>query len=124
MLADLNRLAQKLDADEIGPFVDDLAKRIALWPSEAIIAAKQAVYESIDQPRLAWFGRAALCRRLYGREDKATADPHLCDDGVGGLGYVKRHQISALALGNVASVMQADGGSWCFGDGVPGSAKA
>ena len=39
-----------LDADEIGPFVEDLAKRIALWPSESINASKQAVYESIDLP--------------------------------------------------------------------------
>ena len=39
-----------LDADEIGPFVEDLAKRIALWPSASINATKQAVYESIDRP--------------------------------------------------------------------------
>ncbi|MEM7017444.1 MAG: enoyl-CoA hydratase/isomerase family protein [Pseudomonadota bacterium] len=39
-----------LDADEIGPFVEALAKRIALWPSESINATKQAVYESIDLP--------------------------------------------------------------------------
>ena len=39
-----------LDADEIGPFVEDLAKRIALWPSESINATKQAVYASIDLP--------------------------------------------------------------------------
>ncbi len=39
-----------LDADEIGPFVEALAKRIALWPSASINATKQAVYESIDQP--------------------------------------------------------------------------
>ena len=39
-----------LDADEIGPFVADLANRIALWPSESINATKQAVYESIDLP--------------------------------------------------------------------------
>ncbi|WP_395374708.1 enoyl-CoA hydratase/isomerase family protein [Marinicella sp. W31] len=39
-----------LDADEIGPFVDALAKRISLWPSESINATKQAVYESIDLP--------------------------------------------------------------------------
>ena len=37
-----------LDADEIGPFVEDLANRIALWPSASINATKQAVYESID----------------------------------------------------------------------------
>ncbi|MBE1299180.1 MAG: enoyl-CoA hydratase/isomerase family protein [Alteromonadaceae bacterium] len=39
-----------LDADEIGPYVEQLAKRIALWPSESINATKQAVYESIDLP--------------------------------------------------------------------------
>ncbi len=39
-----------LDPDEIGPFVEDLAKRIALWPSASINATKQAVYESIDLP--------------------------------------------------------------------------
>ncbi len=39
-----------LDADEIGPFVDALAQRIALWPSASINATKQAVYESIDRP--------------------------------------------------------------------------
>ncbi|MGH1373765.1 MAG: enoyl-CoA hydratase/isomerase family protein [Cellvibrionaceae bacterium] len=39
-----------LDSDEIGPFVDSLAQRIALWPAESINATKQAVYESIDAP--------------------------------------------------------------------------
>jgi enoyl-CoA hydratase/carnithine racemase len=39
-----------LDADEIGPFVEDLANRIALWPYASINATKQAVYESIDLP--------------------------------------------------------------------------
>jgi enoyl-CoA hydratase/carnithine racemase len=39
-----------LDADEIGPFVEDLANRIALWPSASINATKQAVYESVDLP--------------------------------------------------------------------------
>ena len=39
-----------LDADKIGIFVEDLAKRIALWPSESINATKQAVYASIDMP--------------------------------------------------------------------------
>ena len=39
-----------LDADEIGPFVEALAKRIALWPSASINATKRAVYESIDLP--------------------------------------------------------------------------
>ena len=39
-----------LSPEEIGPYVDLLAKRIALWPSESINATKQAVYESIDKP--------------------------------------------------------------------------
>lgn len=39
-----------LNPDEIGPYVDKLVKRIALWPSESINATKQAVYESIDLP--------------------------------------------------------------------------
>ncbi|MCL6417130.1 enoyl-CoA hydratase/isomerase family protein [Aestuariirhabdus sp. Z084] len=38
------------DADEIGPYVDALAERIALWPSESINATKQAVYASVDLP--------------------------------------------------------------------------
>ena len=39
-----------LDPDEIGPYVDELAKRIAKFPAESINACKQMVYESIDQP--------------------------------------------------------------------------
>ncbi|MEM7171116.1 MAG: enoyl-CoA hydratase/isomerase family protein [Pseudomonadota bacterium] len=39
-----------LDPEEIGPFVEELANRIALWPSESINATKQAVYHSIDLP--------------------------------------------------------------------------
>ncbi|MDP5252715.1 MULTISPECIES: enoyl-CoA hydratase/isomerase family protein [unclassified Vibrio] len=39
-----------LDADEIGPYVDALAERIAQFPPESINACKQAVYESIDKP--------------------------------------------------------------------------
>ena len=39
-----------LDPEEIGPYVEVLAKRIALWPAESINACKQAVYESIDKP--------------------------------------------------------------------------
>ncbi|MEO0410834.1 MAG: enoyl-CoA hydratase/isomerase family protein [Pseudomonadota bacterium] len=38
-----------LDVDEIGPFVDNLAKRIAQFPAESINACKQMVYESIDK---------------------------------------------------------------------------
>ncbi|MEM1438878.1 MAG: enoyl-CoA hydratase/isomerase family protein [Pseudomonadota bacterium] len=39
-----------LDAEEIGPFVDALARRIARWPAASINACKQAVYASIDMP--------------------------------------------------------------------------
>ncbi|MEM9598786.1 MAG: enoyl-CoA hydratase/isomerase family protein [Acidobacteriota bacterium] len=39
-----------LDPDEIGEYVDTLAKRIARFPAESINACKQAVYESVDKP--------------------------------------------------------------------------
>ncbi|OAN12996.1 enoyl-CoA hydratase [Photobacterium jeanii] len=39
-----------LEPDEIGPYVDALAQRIAKFPAESINACKQMVYESIDQP--------------------------------------------------------------------------
>ncbi|MEO1650214.1 MAG: enoyl-CoA hydratase/isomerase family protein [Pseudomonadota bacterium] len=39
-----------LAPEDIGPSVETLAKRIALWPAESIKATKQAVYESIDKP--------------------------------------------------------------------------
>ncbi|WP_445777650.1 enoyl-CoA hydratase/isomerase family protein [Shewanella sp.] len=39
-----------LDPDEMGPYVDALAQRIAQFPAESINACKQAVYESIDKP--------------------------------------------------------------------------
>ncbi len=39
-----------LDADKIGPYVDELANRIAYFPAESINACKQAVYASIDKP--------------------------------------------------------------------------
>ena len=38
------------DPEEIGPFVEALAKRIALFPAESIEACKRAVYASIDMP--------------------------------------------------------------------------
>ena len=38
------------DPAEIGPFVEDLANRIALWPSASIAATKRTVYASIDKP--------------------------------------------------------------------------
>ncbi|MEM7477185.1 MAG: enoyl-CoA hydratase/isomerase family protein [Planctomycetota bacterium] len=39
-----------LEPEEIGPFVEQLANRIAKFPAESINACKQMVYESIDQP--------------------------------------------------------------------------
>lgn len=39
-----------LNPEDIGPYVDALAKRIALWPAESINSCKQMVYESIDKP--------------------------------------------------------------------------
>ncbi|MEO0769492.1 MAG: enoyl-CoA hydratase/isomerase family protein [Cyanobacteria bacterium J06649_4] len=39
-----------LDPEEIGPYVEALANRIALWPAESINACKQTVYASIDKP--------------------------------------------------------------------------
>jgi enoyl-CoA hydratase/carnithine racemase len=39
-----------LDADKIGPYVDELANRIAHFPPESIEACKRAVYASIDLP--------------------------------------------------------------------------
>lgn len=38
------------EPDEIGPYVDALAKRIATFPAASINACKQTVYESIDKP--------------------------------------------------------------------------
>ena len=39
-----------LNPDEIGPYVEALANRIAHWTAESINACKQAVYASIDKP--------------------------------------------------------------------------
>lgn len=39
-----------LSPDEIGEYVDKLAKRISQFPADSIHACKQAVYESIDKP--------------------------------------------------------------------------
>ncbi len=39
-----------LEPDEIGAYVDTLARRIAQFPADSINACKQMVYESIDQP--------------------------------------------------------------------------
>lgn len=39
-----------LDADKIGPFVNELAKRMSQFPAGSIEACKRAVYASIDLP--------------------------------------------------------------------------
>ena len=39
-----------LDPEQIGPFIDELASRIARFPAESINACKQTVYESVDRP--------------------------------------------------------------------------
>ncbi|WP_444901634.1 enoyl-CoA hydratase/isomerase family protein [Microbulbifer sp. SSSA007] len=46
----LGTINKALDPDEIGEYVDSLAKRIAQFPAESINACKQAVYESVDKP--------------------------------------------------------------------------
>jgi enoyl-CoA hydratase/carnithine racemase len=46
----LGTVNKVLDPDEIGEYVDNLAKRIAKFPAESINACKQMVYESIDKP--------------------------------------------------------------------------
>lgn len=47
---ELGTINKALDADEIGPYVDALAERIARFPSASIEACKRAVYASIDLP--------------------------------------------------------------------------
>jgi len=46
----MGTINKALEPDEIGPYVDALAKRIAQFPAESINACKQMVYESIDKP--------------------------------------------------------------------------
>lgn len=46
----LGTINKALDPEEIGPYVDELARRIAQFPAESITACKRAVYESIDKP--------------------------------------------------------------------------
>ncbi|WP_299294213.1 enoyl-CoA hydratase/isomerase family protein [uncultured Tateyamaria sp.] len=46
----LGTINKALDPDEIGPYVDALAQRIAQFPADSINACKQMVYESIDTP--------------------------------------------------------------------------
>ncbi|APG61568.1 enoyl-CoA hydratase [Sphingorhabdus lutea] len=46
----LGTINKALNPDEIGEYVNNLAKRISQFPAESINACKQMVYESIDQP--------------------------------------------------------------------------
>ncbi|MEO0679662.1 MAG: enoyl-CoA hydratase/isomerase family protein [Pseudomonadota bacterium] len=46
----MGTINKALEPDEIGPYVDALARRIARFPADAINACKQMVYESIDKP--------------------------------------------------------------------------
>ncbi|MEM9060645.1 MAG: enoyl-CoA hydratase/isomerase family protein [Pseudomonadota bacterium] len=46
----MGTINRALDPEEIGPYVDALANRIAQFPAESINACKQMVYESIDRP--------------------------------------------------------------------------
>ncbi|MEM8970491.1 MAG: enoyl-CoA hydratase/isomerase family protein [Pseudomonadota bacterium] len=46
----MGTINKALDPEEIGDYVDTLAKRIAQFPAESINACKQMVYESIDKP--------------------------------------------------------------------------
>ncbi|MEM9301680.1 MAG: enoyl-CoA hydratase/isomerase family protein, partial [Pseudomonadota bacterium] len=46
----MGTINKALEPDEIGPYVDALAQRIAKFPAASINACKQMVYESIDRP--------------------------------------------------------------------------
>ncbi|EDM74109.1 enoyl-CoA hydratase/isomerase family protein [Plesiocystis pacifica SIR-1] len=46
----LGTVNKALDPEAIGPYVDELARRVAQFPAESITACKRAVYESIDKP--------------------------------------------------------------------------
>ncbi|MEM0944888.1 MAG: enoyl-CoA hydratase/isomerase family protein [Pseudomonadota bacterium] len=46
----MGTINRALDPEEIGPYVDALAERIAQFPAASINACKQMVYESIDKP--------------------------------------------------------------------------
>ncbi len=46
----LGTINRALDADEIGAYVENLAHRMAQFPSESIEACKRVVYASIDKP--------------------------------------------------------------------------
>ena len=46
----MGTINRALEPEQIGEYVDTLAKRIAKFPAESINACKRAVYESIDKP--------------------------------------------------------------------------
>lgn len=46
----LGTINKALEPEEIGAYVDTLAKRIAQFPADSINSCKQMVYESIDKP--------------------------------------------------------------------------
>jgi enoyl-CoA hydratase/carnithine racemase len=46
----IGTINKALEPDEIGNYVDTLARRISKFPAESINACKQMVYESIDKP--------------------------------------------------------------------------
>lgn len=46
----LGTINKALEPEEIGAYVDALAKRIAQFPADSINSCKQMVYESIDKP--------------------------------------------------------------------------
>ena len=46
----IGTINKALEPNEIGEYVDTLAKRISRFPAESINACKQMVYESIDKP--------------------------------------------------------------------------
>lgn len=59
-----------LNADEIGPYVESLATRIAQFPAESIEACKRTVYASIDQPI-----EAALKEEAYWLSQSMSTTP-------------------------------------------------
>lgn len=61
-----------LEPEEIGPYVDAIATRIALWPAESINACKQTVYASIDKPI-----EAALKEEAYWLYQSTSQTPAL-----------------------------------------------
>lgn len=72
---------QALEPEEIGPHVEKLARRIALWPAASINACKQSVYNSIDmsiadalKEEAHWLYQATSKTPAIARFKKADAD--------------------------------------------------